>query len=56
MDFWSHESPTLSLTGSGIRSADHNSTASLSGSDMIPSNSEVCLLSIIMMRSVSCRR
>ena len=37
---------TLSLTESGIRSADHKSTASLSGSDIIPSNSEVCLLSI----------
>ena len=50
MDFWSRESPTvvstLSLTGSGIRSADHRSTASLSGSDIIPSNSEMCLLSI----------
>ena len=50
MAFWNRESPTvfstLSLTGSGIRSADHRSTASLSGSDIIPSNSEVCLLSI----------
>ena len=50
MDFWSRESPTvvstLSLTGSGIRPADHRSTASLSGSDIIPSNSEMCLLSI----------
>ena len=50
MDFWNRESPTvvstLSLTRSRIRSADHRSTASLSGSDIIPSNSEVCLLSI----------
>ena len=50
LDFWNQESPTvvstLSLTGSGIRSADHRSTASLSGSDIIPNNSEMCLLSI----------
>ena len=47
--FWNRESPRvvcmLSLTEYEIRSADHKSVASLSGFDIIPSNSEVCLLS-----------
>ena len=48
--FWNRESTrvvsTYSLTGSGIRLADHKSLANLSGSPIIPSNSEVYFLSI----------